>query len=185
MDARVRYTKMVIHQEMFRLLEKQPLEKITVKQICDGAGINRATFYKYYENPYNLYEKLENELLEQLSDALNSNNAIEFLDVFRVVLQEIRDKYPSYRIFFTNHGHERFTQTVFDMCYGENMRTVRHYFKDAGDCRQEWVYYFIAEGCNGIFKKWLENGRKESVEEIVEFVRILVNGINHQGSKIK
>lgn len=47
-DARVRYTKMVIKNSFVKLLAKKPLEKVTVKEICELSEINRATFYKYY-----------------------------------------------------------------------------------------------------------------------------------------
>ena len=34
-DARVRYTKMVIAQSFIKLLKEKPINKITVKAICD------------------------------------------------------------------------------------------------------------------------------------------------------
>ena len=53
-DARVRYTKMVIKQCFFRLIRQKSISKITVKEICEFAQINRSTFYKYYADPYDL-----------------------------------------------------------------------------------------------------------------------------------
>lgn len=47
-DARVRYTRMRIREAFFECLEKKPINKITVKEICDIAEINRATFYTHY-----------------------------------------------------------------------------------------------------------------------------------------
>ena len=40
------------------------VEKITVKEICEHAEINRSTFYKHYQDVYDLMEKLENEAVE-------------------------------------------------------------------------------------------------------------------------
>lgn len=48
LDARVRYTKLVIKDAFISLLKEKPLNKVTVKEICALAGINRATFYRYY-----------------------------------------------------------------------------------------------------------------------------------------
>lgn len=62
-DARVRYTKMVIKQCFFRLIRQKSISKITVKEICEFAQINRSTFYKYYADPYDLLEKLEEEAI--------------------------------------------------------------------------------------------------------------------------
>jgi len=56
-DARVRYTKNVIQESFFKLIKEKPINKITVKSICDLSEINRATFYKYYTDPFDLMKK--------------------------------------------------------------------------------------------------------------------------------
>lgn len=66
LDARVRYTQMVIKNSFTKLLEQKPLNKVTVKEICELSEINRATFYKYYCDAYDLLEKLESEFLSEL-----------------------------------------------------------------------------------------------------------------------
>ena len=43
-DARVRYTKMVVKESLMELLRVKPVAKVTVTEICERAGINRATF---------------------------------------------------------------------------------------------------------------------------------------------
>ena len=63
-DRRTAYTRMMIKKSLYHLLEKKHLSEITVKEICEGAEINRATFYRNYLDIYDLYEKLEEELTE-------------------------------------------------------------------------------------------------------------------------
>ena len=46
------------------MLEEMPIQKITVKGICEKAEINRSTFYRYYKDPYDLMEQIESELWE-------------------------------------------------------------------------------------------------------------------------
>ena len=58
-DARVRYSKMIIQSNFVSLLKQKPMNKITVKELCEMADINRATFYKYYMDFYDLMEKIE------------------------------------------------------------------------------------------------------------------------------
>ena len=64
MDYRKRVTQKIIKEAMIELLEEKPLHKIKVKELCEKAGINRATFYNNFEDIYNLYEKLENDFFE-------------------------------------------------------------------------------------------------------------------------
>ena len=71
-DARVRYTVHMIQNVFLELLKEKPVAKITVKEICEHAEINRSTFYKHYQDVYDLMEKLENEAVEAFEKLLDS-----------------------------------------------------------------------------------------------------------------
>lgn len=64
MDLRVKKTRKSIREAFIRLRSKKPLDKITVKELCDEAVINKTTFYLHYQSTYDLAETLENELIE-------------------------------------------------------------------------------------------------------------------------
>ena len=65
-DARVKYTRMVLKKALLELLEHKPVNKITVKEVCERAGLNRATFYAHYTDCFDLLESIEEELFGQL-----------------------------------------------------------------------------------------------------------------------
>ena len=41
-DRRILYTRMVIKESFLSLIQEKPLDKITIKEICEKADINRA-----------------------------------------------------------------------------------------------------------------------------------------------
>ena len=55
-DLCVQKTKKNIKEPFLTLLEEKPLDKIHVQEILDTVQINRATFYKYYLDKYDLAE---------------------------------------------------------------------------------------------------------------------------------
>lgn len=57
-DARVRYTKLVLKNALLKLMQTKPINKITVKEVCELAGLNRATFYAHYGNCFDLLESI-------------------------------------------------------------------------------------------------------------------------------
>ena len=57
-DARVRYTQRVLKESFLSLLRKKPINKITVKEVCELAELNRATFYSHYSDCFDLMEKI-------------------------------------------------------------------------------------------------------------------------------
>ena len=75
-DARVRYTKKVLREALLECLKNKSIKEITVKEICEKAGVNRATFYKHYRDCYNLLEQTEENELEQFRQALSKNSKL-------------------------------------------------------------------------------------------------------------
>lgn len=65
------FTKKAINESFLRLLNSTPFDKITVKDIVDECGVNRNTFYYYYQDIYALLEELLREETEKVfsSDA--------------------------------------------------------------------------------------------------------------------
>ena len=47
-DARIRYTQRILKESLLALLKQKPINKITVKEVCELAELNRATFYAHY-----------------------------------------------------------------------------------------------------------------------------------------
>ena len=58
-DARVKYTRMVLKKALLELMQHKPVNKITVKEICERAELNRATFYAHYSDCFDLLESIE------------------------------------------------------------------------------------------------------------------------------
>ena len=60
-------TKERFKKAFFTLYAERKIETITIKEVADLAGFNRGTFYLYYKSIYDLLQKTEQELLEELS----------------------------------------------------------------------------------------------------------------------
>lgn len=179
MDARVRYTRKVIKEAILELLSQKNADKITVKEICDKAQINRATFYKHYENTYDLLEKLDNEMLDELEAKIKEVNLADLRSIFSIVLNEVRDNRSYYELMFIENGDRRFRDRLFELCLFSNMEVINRFFPALNDKQKKWLYYFIAEGLTGVMSKWMQDGYSESVEEVVEFLVTLIESVNY------
>lgn len=49
-ELRSQLSKEYLSQAMFLLLERKPFEQITVKELCEKAGVSRLTFYRNFES---------------------------------------------------------------------------------------------------------------------------------------
>ena len=59
-------TKDAIKKSFLKLLNRKPLNKITVKEIVEDCGINRNSFYYHYSDIPALVEEIFNEQADQL-----------------------------------------------------------------------------------------------------------------------
>lgn len=66
MDIRVEKTKRTIINTFLELRSKKPLEKITIKELCEKASINKSTFYCHYADIYDLADTLETDVVNSL-----------------------------------------------------------------------------------------------------------------------
>ena len=70
-DLRVTKTRQNIQMTFIRLLEQCRFQDITIKQLIQECQINRSTFYRNYEDKYDLIQKIADELLVQFQKAIN------------------------------------------------------------------------------------------------------------------
>lgn len=59
-------TKRLLADSLRQLLEKKPLDKITVKEIVENCGVNRQTFYYNFQDIYDLVEWIFRDTSEHL-----------------------------------------------------------------------------------------------------------------------
>ncbi|MCM1387661.1 MAG: hypothetical protein NC231_10050 [Bacillus sp. (in: Bacteria)] len=69
-DIRIKKTNNSIINAFLELRSKKEIEKITVKELCERAMINKSTFYSHYADIYDLSEYLENQLASEIIDGL-------------------------------------------------------------------------------------------------------------------
>ena len=69
-DRRTRLTKSLIRRAFTDLLAEKSLQRITVREVCQRAGVNRSTFYAHYTDLYDLLTRIEEEMLEDFQQAL-------------------------------------------------------------------------------------------------------------------
>ena len=58
-------TAIKMDEALLSLLEKKEFEYITIKEICDIAGVNRSTFYLHYENTCDLLREATQHILDK------------------------------------------------------------------------------------------------------------------------
>jgi AcrR family transcriptional regulator len=77
-DLRVKKTKKALYDAFMTLLSEKQFEDITVNELCDAAGVRRATFYKHYSDKFDFltaYVRLLRDRIDRMIESRLRTNA--------------------------------------------------------------------------------------------------------------
>lgn len=174
MDRRIKYTKKIIKDSLINLLNQKEINKITVSEICSLADINRATFYRYYLDVYDLIEKIKDEFTKEIIVAINNleenHSESEFVRKILIILLENKELV---KVLFTVKHNLYFFNDILDITY--NM-CKNKWLTDLKTIEEEDIEYsiaFIFNGSLGVINYWIRNDFKDNVDKIANTIETL------------
>jgi AcrR family transcriptional regulator len=172
-------TARLMDQALLKLLGEKDMEYISVKEICERAGVNRSTFYLHYETIGDLIEETLEYITEKFYDAFQQNPSDFVGQIADSPLKElvlIKKNYlePYLKFVYENRGVVKAA-----IRNPNSMKSFHRYFR-----MQEYIFKPIMErfqipkemqnyytsyyikGIWGIIEEWLNRGCIETVEQI-------------------
>ncbi|MDE5995211.1 MAG: TetR/AcrR family transcriptional regulator [Oscillospiraceae bacterium] len=184
-------TALCMDEALIALLEVKDLEYITVKEICEKAGVNRSTFYLHYETVSDLLneamEMIDNRFqsyFEQNAnifiDKINSNDLKNLIlisqDYLQPYLQFIFDNQKIYRAVLRNPSNMQSNVRYVNL-KKHILEPILKKFGVPDTFRKYYLAYYI-EGITAIIKEWLNNGCSDSVETVSAVIEECVRPSN-------
>ena len=84
----------LLAESLKELTIKQPIEKITIKEITDKAGVIRPTFYNHFQDKYELLEWIiRTELLEPVKPLIQNGMIDQALIIIFAGIEKEKDFY--------------------------------------------------------------------------------------------
>ena len=173
MDRRVKYTKKTIKDTFINLLNEKEINKITVSEICKQADINRATFYRYYLDVYDLLDKIKDDFVTELiSNSINADSST-VSSYAKPLLEAFLNHKELVQVLFKNQQSTYFLDDILAIAYE---KCKERWKKDLPDLEEEDIEYatvYIFNGALGIINFWIKNDFDKSVDEIANIIEKL------------
>lgn len=182
-DHRTRLTKMMIRKAFMDLLKQKPIQSISIRELCETAGINRGTFYTHYADIYDLMQRIEEEMLADFEKALEplfqlQEEPFNPVTISTGIFQCLRDNSDLCAVTLGDYGDKRFAAKLINIGRERCVDTYLKYFKGASPKQIEYFYAFVSAGCIGLLRKWLDDGMTCSAQEIAEMAEnIMLYGL--------
>ena len=161
-----------IQGAMLELLQTRKIERITVSEICNLAGINRSSFYAHYIDIRDLMEKMEEENEKGIfaiyhDTDISANNFLsekreEYLAILIRFVGEHRNFYRAYLGNYLNDVMERDNNALYRYAFVPYLRRMG--VKSEKEIK--YHYLFFKNGLMSVVKHWIDTGCQESPEEI-------------------
>ena len=186
MDIRVIKTKKAIHEGVLLLLSEKPIDDISITELAQVAQINRKTFYNYYQNPYQVLDELENELVEEFVNSINASDwnewynghEFDFHKIFSSVTRSVQENRETYRYLL------KIGKTSDIMIKVENRLKVEafEYFSKYLTIDKDvivMIVEYVISGMFAVYRKWFSDGQQIPADEVAKKIGIIsLGGIN-------
>ena len=166
------------------LLEKKDFAYITVKEICEAAGVNRSTFYLHYETMADLLSESVSHMNEQFLTYMKKDSQTFVtklrdcpLDELYLITSEYLTPYLGYieqhkRLFRT--ATENAAVLGMDKSYDRMFRHVFTPILDRYGIPQQdrrYIMAFYIQGLMAIISEWLRNDCADSIAYVVDMIQ--------------
>ena len=168
-------TASLMDEALLLLLEQKEYDRITVKEICQKAGVNRTTFYLHYEGMNDLLEETVAMINERFKASLA---AVPSGDPSRVVLTSeaylrpylefIRENKRAYRVMH-QRGKLFHSQKTFAGFYQSIFSPALTHF-GVPEEQKKYVFAFYTQGTVAIIGKWLEEDCRDDIDMIIDLI---------------
>ena len=176
-------TALLMNEALLLILEKKEYEYITVKEICEKAGVNRSTFYLHYNSMDELlYETIE--MINTRFQAAFNNEIIKPKDLQKDELYLIEDQYlipylnfikENKKIYKLIHNKPQLfnTKESFYKLYNDIFSKILDKYQVKTN-EQEYIFSFFSFGLVSIIQKWIENNCNDDINIIANIMKRVI-----------
>ena len=177
-DQRVRLTRKLLKDALVQLMQTQHISDISVRALCETAGINRSTFYVHFADPFDLLHQIERDVMDNLKSHLEKQdyqgNRPLSAQVLVRILEYAKDNAEVFKVLFSENCDFDFQKDIMDFSQIVSFQLNPKY--DEGV--RGYITVYGITGCISLLQKWLQDGMVEPPEKISEiFLQLLYHGI--------
>jgi AcrR family transcriptional regulator len=180
-------TALMFNEALLQLLQVKDFEYITIKDICEKAGVNRSTFYLHYNNTNDLLK----ECIENINKKFIAAFDNEVKDNFNLISSNTDDLVlirPEYLIpylefikgnkivlkAYYNHPELMEANKAYRKMFERIFYPILQRFGVSNNDGEYMMLYYL-NGIMAIVMKWVEGGCNEDISKIVDLIIKCVN----------
>jgi AcrR family transcriptional regulator len=181
-DLRVKRTHKLILDALIELTVQKGFSAVTVSDITKYAGINRATFYRHYEDKFDLLNKYAQNVYELLDTPLEAKpqkssetNAHQMHSRLVKIFEHVRDNAKFYRVMLGKNGDPVFAEKIRKYIQKRIVRSLPVDLQKDEMSIDLYVSYSSSASLGAVLW-WLEHDMPYTSEEMTKILHQLESG---------
>ena len=170
-NQRTRLSKKMFRNAVLALLEeKGGIEKISVRELCERAQLNRSTFYAHYSEPREVLAEAEEEILQETAvhikkiGAQKTGGGKEYVSSF---LRYVRENDRVFRVLLVTAADPAFKNRFVQIAL---LSLFEHMQLKMDAEKQQYIYSYLLSGSFGVITQWIRSDYAAAVPELVELL---------------
>lgn len=145
-----------ITKSLLTLLEENAIEDISIRELCDNAGIGRASFYRNYNSKEDILKAYINQLFDEWKNGWEKNNRMPLNSAIGTIFGHFEQHRDFYHLLNERHLIYLLKDVILDtMEMKPDLPKAEAYAKA-----------FAAYSLYGWIEVWFQRGMQESAEEM-------------------
>ncbi len=184
MDRRIKKTRNSLEKALLHFMKNKNITKISVKELCQYADVNRGTFYLHYNNIFDMLESIQNKILEEFKKDLskyndfNSNFNMGYLENLLIDIFNFFDKNSEICLTLSSENGDSIFESKLNEIVYNTMHPIRNRLEDEDKLFFHYYYSFFISGVTKIILEWLKTGKKESPKKMMSLTLNTMNLFN-------
>lgn len=170
-----RRTKENLAAALKNAMEKKPLSKISVSELCNACDLNRKTFYYHFEDIYALLRwMLEEEAIEVVR---NFDLLVNLEETIRFIMDYVENNKHIIICAYDSMGHEEIKRFFYNDFIGIISNAINMDEKQLGlhvePQVKEFLSVFYTEASAGMLMDWIRNRHRKDREITIQNLLIV------------
>lgn len=178
-NPRAEQTRHRIRQALIRLLETEDIRKISIKELCALAGINRTTFYLHYASQYEVLSQIREGYLRDIARAIESarlQDREELLSRVSLVFDYMQENLQISRLLIRNNDDGEFAEELFSLPKIEALLSQSLAQCPDPEYRRD-ITTFTVSGAYRLVQDWVAAEQRRSPREMAILVLQLAEAV--------
>lgn len=161
------FTKQAIKSSFMKLLNQQPLSKISVRDIVEDCGINRNSFYYHFQDIPSLIDEIIKEDADRIIEQYPTVNSLR--ECVNIMFRYALENKKAVLHIYNSANRDIYEKSMMKLCeyvVTKYLETVFGKDPESEKARASAIIFFKCE-LFGLSFEWIEKGMKEdAIEEI-------------------